>query len=112
MHLQVIKDFLKEDELQQVIQYHYQISQGLGHPVWLINMLHRVPPNESEMAHTQKYAVENLYDRVQNTLAQLLEKTNNPQGGAKEELLEGRGGYAEDEFFSGSIDSNDINPFA
>ena len=26
MHLSVMRDFLKEEELEQVIQYHYQIS--------------------------------------------------------------------------------------
>ena len=68
MHLGVIKEFLSEDELEQVLQYHYAISQGLGYPVGLINMYHRVPPNENETSHTAKYPIENLYDRVQNIL--------------------------------------------
>ena len=39
-------------------------------------MLHRVPPNENEVSPTQKYAVENLYDRVQGLLGGLLEHTS------------------------------------
>jgi hypothetical protein len=31
-------------------------------------MYHRVPPNENEVAYTQQYPIENLYDRVQNIL--------------------------------------------
>ena len=76
MHLGVIKEFLSEDELAQVVAYHYNISQGLGYPVGLINMYYRVPPNENEVAYTSKYPVENLYDRVQNIIVQLLEKTH------------------------------------
>ena len=64
MHLGVIKEFLTEEELAQVVAYHYNISQGLGYPVGLINMYYRVPPNENEVAYTSKYPVENLYDRV------------------------------------------------
>ena len=52
LHLSVIKEFLNEEELEQVVDYHYQISQGLGHPVGLINMYHRVPPEENEVAFT------------------------------------------------------------
>eukprot|EP00354_Favella_ehrenbergii_P011055 CAMPEP_0170478146 /NCGR_PEP_ID=MMETSP0123-20130129/19254_1 /TAXON_ID=182087 /ORGANISM="Favella ehrenbergii, Strain Fehren 1" /LENGTH=141 /DNA_ID=CAMNT_0010750279 /DNA_START=198 /DNA_END=623 /DNA_ORIENTATION=+ len=71
-----MREFLSEDEFAAVVDYHYQISVGLGIPVGLINMLHRVPPSEAEIAPTQKYAVENLHDRVQNMLGRLLEKTN------------------------------------
>lgn len=68
MHLGVMKEFLTPEELEQVIEYHYEISQGLGHPVGLINMFHRVPPEENEQAFTKRYPIENLYDRVQNIL--------------------------------------------
>ena len=77
MHLGVLKKFLTPEELQQVVEYHYQISQGLGIPVGLINMFHRVPPTgDNELAYTQQYPIENLHDRVQNMLVQLLEKTH------------------------------------
>ena len=51
-------------------------------------MLHRVPPSEAEVAPTQKYAVENLYDRVQNMLGRLLEKTNGGSAAAEAALFE------------------------
>ena len=47
-------------------------------------MFYRVPPQENEVAYTQQYPIENLYDRVQNMIVQLLEKTNG-QGGAAAE---------------------------
>ena len=84
----MIRDFLSEDEFANVVDYHYQISLGLGIPVGLINMLHRVPPSETEVAPTQKYAVENLYDRVQNMLGRLLEKTNGGSLAAEAALFE------------------------
>ena len=40
------------------------------------------------MAPTQKYAVENLYDRVQNMLGRLLEKTNGASAAAETALFE------------------------
>ena len=47
-------------------------------------MLHREPPSESEVAPTQKYAVENLYDRVQNMLGKLLEDGGNVAAGSQD----------------------------
>ena len=73
--MNVINDFLSDEELAEVINYHYEISLGLGCPVGLIKMLHRVPLNESEVANTLKYPIDNLHDRVQFMLGSVLEKT-------------------------------------
>ena len=76
MHLQVMREFLTEEEMNHVEQYHYQISCALGQPVGLINMHHTIPPPENDVSPMEKFPIQNLSDRLQSIIVQLLEQTS------------------------------------
>ena len=76
LHLKVMREFLTEEEISHVEQYHYQISCALGQPVGLINMHHTIPPHENDKGPMEKFPIQNLSDRLQSIVVQLLEKTS------------------------------------
>ena len=57
MHLKVMKEFLTDEELNQVEQYHYQISCALGQPVGLINMHNVIPPPENDPNYVNRFPI-------------------------------------------------------